>query len=308
MIWGGELVLRDGVAVGQVTSGAWGETLGALRRPGLRPPSGRRGPLPPTWSRAAGVPGERRRPALPGRREPAPAVRPGQRPDQGPLWAVRLDALIAVAWSAVPGEPRPFRGRRRATHPHSAPPVGRRHSRLSHGRRRHGRRRRGHGPHRLLGPGAAAAGGDQGVGHGAGAGPAPPPTTSPWATRCPRASSPTRPASAWMTRDGYPDQVYAALRPSHPGLEAGQAGLPGRDHQSRMINGGICRYRGGSQLAAAVAFLQRPPRPGAPGHPRHRRQRPRSTAAASPASASSPRARSRTSRPPSPTWARSWPG
>jgi len=40
MIWGGELVLRDGVAVGQVTSGAWGETLGAcaglayLRDPG----------------------------------------------------------------------------------------------------------------------------------------------------------------------------------------------------------------------------------------------------------------------------------
>jgi glycine cleavage system aminomethyltransferase T/glycine/D-amino acid oxidase-like deaminating enzyme len=29
MIWGGELVLRDGIAVGQVTSGAWGETLGA---------------------------------------------------------------------------------------------------------------------------------------------------------------------------------------------------------------------------------------------------------------------------------------
>ena len=29
MIWGGELVLRDGLAVGQVTSGAWGETLGA---------------------------------------------------------------------------------------------------------------------------------------------------------------------------------------------------------------------------------------------------------------------------------------
>jgi glycine cleavage system aminomethyltransferase T/glycine/D-amino acid oxidase-like deaminating enzyme len=29
MIWGGELVLRDGVAVGQLTSGAWGEALGA---------------------------------------------------------------------------------------------------------------------------------------------------------------------------------------------------------------------------------------------------------------------------------------
>jgi glycine cleavage system aminomethyltransferase T/glycine/D-amino acid oxidase-like deaminating enzyme len=29
MIWGGELVLRDGIAAGQVTSGGWGETLGA---------------------------------------------------------------------------------------------------------------------------------------------------------------------------------------------------------------------------------------------------------------------------------------
>jgi 4-methylaminobutanoate oxidase (formaldehyde-forming) len=29
MLWGGELVLRDGAAVGQVTSAAWGETLGS---------------------------------------------------------------------------------------------------------------------------------------------------------------------------------------------------------------------------------------------------------------------------------------
>ncbi len=29
MLWGGELVLRDGVPVGQVTSAAWGETVGA---------------------------------------------------------------------------------------------------------------------------------------------------------------------------------------------------------------------------------------------------------------------------------------
>jgi 4-methylaminobutanoate oxidase (formaldehyde-forming) len=28
MLWGGELVLRDGVPVGQVTSAAWGETVG----------------------------------------------------------------------------------------------------------------------------------------------------------------------------------------------------------------------------------------------------------------------------------------
>lgn len=27
MIWGGELVLRNGIAVGQVTSGAWGEAV-----------------------------------------------------------------------------------------------------------------------------------------------------------------------------------------------------------------------------------------------------------------------------------------
>ena len=29
MMWGGELLLRDGVPVGQVTSAAWGATLGA---------------------------------------------------------------------------------------------------------------------------------------------------------------------------------------------------------------------------------------------------------------------------------------
>ena len=29
MLWGGELVLRDGVVAGQVTSAAWGETTGS---------------------------------------------------------------------------------------------------------------------------------------------------------------------------------------------------------------------------------------------------------------------------------------
>ncbi len=49
MIWGGELVLRDGVAVGQVTSGAWGETLGACAALAyLRPPTAP--PSPPTSS------------------------------------------------------------------------------------------------------------------------------------------------------------------------------------------------------------------------------------------------------------------
>ena len=58
-----------------------------------------------------------------------------------------------------------------------------------------------------------------------------------------------------MTPDGYPDLVYAALRPSHPGLTLVKLGCPGETTVS-MINGGICRYQGGSQLAAAAGFLQ----------------------------------------------------
>jgi len=53
---------------------------------------------------------------------------------------------------------------------------------------------------------------------------------------------------------GYPDQVYAALRPSHPTLKLLKLGCPG-ETTSTMINGGICHYQGGSQLQAAVAFL-----------------------------------------------------
>jgi len=41
MIWGGELVLRDGIAVGQVTSGAWGETVrGCVGMAYIRHPDG----------------------------------------------------------------------------------------------------------------------------------------------------------------------------------------------------------------------------------------------------------------------------
>ena len=57
------------------------------------------------------------------------------------------------------------------------------------------------------------------------------------------------------TRDGYPDQVYAALHPSHPALKLVKLGCPG-ETTSTMINGGICHYRSGSQLAAAVGFLR----------------------------------------------------
>jgi len=57
------------------------------------------------------------------------------------------------------------------------------------------------------------------------------------------------------TPDGYPDQVYAALHPGRPGLQLVKLGCPGETTVT-MIDGGICRYQEGSQLAAAVAFLQ----------------------------------------------------
>jgi len=56
------------------------------------------------------------------------------------------------------------------------------------------------------------------------------------------------------TGQGYPDQVYAALRPRYPSLRLVKLGCPG-ETTSTMINGGICRYPGGSQLADATAFL-----------------------------------------------------
>ncbi len=57
------------------------------------------------------------------------------------------------------------------------------------------------------------------------------------------------------TRDGYPDQLYAMLRRSHPTLELVKLGCPG-ETTTTMINGGICRYPGGSQLKAADAILR----------------------------------------------------
>jgi 4-methylaminobutanoate oxidase (formaldehyde-forming) len=51
MLWGGELLLRDGVAAGRVTSAAWGQTLGSCVGLGyLRDPAG--GVVTPDWIRA----------------------------------------------------------------------------------------------------------------------------------------------------------------------------------------------------------------------------------------------------------------
>ncbi len=57
------------------------------------------------------------------------------------------------------------------------------------------------------------------------------------------------------TGQGYANQVYAVLRPGHPGLQLVKLGCPG-ETTATMINGGICRYPDGSQLAQAVAFLR----------------------------------------------------
>lgn len=56
------------------------------------------------------------------------------------------------------------------------------------------------------------------------------------------------------TSQGYPDQLYATLRVTHPGLRLVKLGCPG-ETTSTMMHGGICSYPGGSQLAAAIAFL-----------------------------------------------------
>jgi lysophospholipase L1-like esterase len=57
------------------------------------------------------------------------------------------------------------------------------------------------------------------------------------------------------TPQGYPGHVYAALRRTRPGLRLVTLGCPGETTVT-MIRGGMCRYPGGSQLAAAVAFLR----------------------------------------------------
>jgi lysophospholipase L1-like esterase len=58
-----------------------------------------------------------------------------------------------------------------------------------------------------------------------------------------------------MTRRGYADQLYAALRGHRPRLRLVKLGCPG-ETTATMINGGICRYPGGSQLTAAIRFIQ----------------------------------------------------
>jgi lysophospholipase L1-like esterase len=58
------------------------------------------------------------------------------------------------------------------------------------------------------------------------------------------------------TDQGYPNQLFTALRLTNPTLRLVKLGCPG-ETTATMIHGGICTYKAKSQLAAAVAFLKR---------------------------------------------------
>ena len=57
------------------------------------------------------------------------------------------------------------------------------------------------------------------------------------------------------TKAGYPNQLATALRQTNPSLRLVKLGCPG-ETTATMINGGICTYAAGSQLAQAVRFLK----------------------------------------------------
>jgi lysophospholipase L1-like esterase len=64
------------------------------------------------------------------------------------------------------------------------------------------------------------------------------------------------PAGASLpTQQGYPDQLYAALHLGDPGLRLVKLGCSGETTHT-MIDGGICSYPAGSQLAEAARFLR----------------------------------------------------
>ena len=65
---------------------------------------------------------------------------------------------------------------------------------------------------------------------------------------------PNRAGQNRPTKEGYPDQLYAALSQTRPTLRRVKLGCSGETTVT-MIFGGICDYKEGSQLAEAVRFL-----------------------------------------------------
>ena len=57
------------------------------------------------------------------------------------------------------------------------------------------------------------------------------------------------------TNKGYPNQLFNALSRTSPTLRLVKLGCPG-ESTTTMIEGGLCTYKKGNQLAQAVAFLK----------------------------------------------------
>jgi lysophospholipase L1-like esterase len=58
------------------------------------------------------------------------------------------------------------------------------------------------------------------------------------------------------TNQGYVDDLYALLHLRTPGLKLAKLGCPGETILTMLNGGGPCTYVEGSQLAAAVSFLE----------------------------------------------------
>lgn len=62
------------------------------------------------------------------------------------------------------------------------------------------------------------------------------------------------PTEMYRTSDGYADQLYAIAKTHYSKLQLVKLGCPGETTVT-MVEGAICTYEDGSQLAEAVAFL-----------------------------------------------------
>ncbi|MGH9125702.1 MAG: SGNH/GDSL hydrolase family protein [Acidimicrobiales bacterium] len=60
------------------------------------------------------------------------------------------------------------------------------------------------------------------------------------------------------TRQGYADDLWGRLHASSPSLRLAKLGCPG-ETTTTILKGGVCPYAGGSQLAAALSFLESHP-------------------------------------------------
>ena len=96
MLWGGELIMRDGAVAGQVTSAAWGETTGSMRRARIRACVRQlRAVINADGVKSRKLPGQRRRTAVSGVGVAEAALRPDERANT-PVGLVGLGNAVSV--------------------------------------------------------------------------------------------------------------------------------------------------------------------------------------------------------------------